>query len=196
MAFKCNSKKDGAKNAQDTNSNLYLAKFLSNYQVIEGPVYTKADVILVSKDWYEVYVPKYGLEKKFHIEDLPTVQSFFDKGTNKLDIFWKQGVPVTMHNEEKIYAQERIRKDDYSDEEVDALTDDEIPMEALTINDLIESDKGLVPPVILEENTCLQRLGMFSKITVRIQVNDERSPPIINVYPVNPFSGESVIEMV
>lgn len=191
MTFKCNSKKDAAKNAQDTNSGLYLAKYLLNHQATKGAVYTKADVISVSKDIYEVYVPLYGLEKKFHVEDLPTEQHYFDKDTKKLDIFWKAGVPVSMHNEEKIYAQERIRKDDYSDDDIE----DEIPMESLTLNETIEDTDLLVPPVVLEENTCLQRLGMFSKITVRIQVNDERSPPIINVYPVNPFSGETVVEM-
>ncbi|KAI7895142.1 uncharacterized protein EV154DRAFT_413823 [Mucor mucedo] len=194
MTFKCNSKKDAAKNAQDTNIGLYLAKYLSNYQETKGPVYTKADVIYVGKETYEVYVPLYGLEKKFHVEDLPTEQHYYDKETHKLDIFWKAGVPVTMHNEEKMYAQRRILKDDYSDDDLDV----DIPIESLTlkdVDDMVENDDLLVPPVVLEENTCLQRLGMFSRITVRIQVNDERSPPIINVYPVNPFSGESVVEI-
>lgn len=209
LSFHCNSKRDGAKNAQDRNTDMYLARYLSNLESQNGPVYTKADVIMVTKDTYEIYVPEYGIEKKFHVEDLPTESHFFDKFENSLDIFWKRGQPVTMHNEEKIYAQERIRKDDYSDDEEENEDSDssglspgeelEKNLEKLTLKEnkaapreKITTTDELIPAVVLEPKTCLQRLKMFSSIDVRIQINMDRSPPIINVYPVNPFSGEEV----
>lgn len=205
LSFHCNNKKDGAKAAQDNNIQMYLARYLSNQESLHGPIYTKADVIKVMKGQYEIYVPEYGLEKKFHVEDLPTENHYFDKLDNSLDIFWKRGVPVTMHNEEKIYAQERIRNDDYSDSSSSSVEEEEEEEESSLENGMnamalnaeperrkITSDQELIPPVVLEPKTCLQRLKMFSTIGVRIQINMDRSPPIINVYPVNPFSGEEV----
>jgi protein SSD1 len=195
ISFECNSKKDGAKNAQDVNIELYLSKYLNTVEQRDGPIYKKADVIVVGKDTYDVYVPEYGIEKRMYLRDLPIEQYYFDKNTLALDIFWKRGVPVTMHNEEKMYAQERVRKDDYGDDsedELDQVTDSltALAMKELEVlEDTVNAD-DLVHPVILEENTCMQRIQMFSVIDVRIQVNMERSPPIINVYPVNPFSGE------
>jgi protein SSD1 len=199
ISFDCNSKKDGAKNAQEVNIELYLSKYLSMIEERDGPVYKKADVIVVGKDTYDVYVPEYGIERRMYLKDLPIEQHFFDKNTLALDIFWKRGVPVTMHNEEKMYAQERIRKDDYSDDsDEEEITDS---LQALAMKELEVVAEGtvnandLVRPVILEENTCMQRIQMFSVIDVRLQVNMERSPPIINVYPVNPFSGETPITL-
>jgi protein SSD1 len=161
----------------------------------EGSIYTKADVISIGKEVYEVYVPALGLEKKIFIQSLPTEQHHYDKKTQTLDIFWKHGVPVSMINEEKIYAQERIRKDDYSDEEEEEEQDDLVDsFDTLSVNESSNNKELLEPSVILEPVTGLQRIRMFSNINVRIQVNMDISPPIINIYPVNPFSGETVIE--
>lgn len=195
ISFECNSKKLYAKYAQEANIELYLSKYLAMVEQRDGPVYKKADVFVVGKDTYDVYVPEYGIEKRIYLKDLPIEHHYFDKHTLALDIFWKRGVPVTMHNEEKMYAQERIRKDDYSDaseDELDQITDSLTALatkEVEVLEETVNAD-DLVPPVVLEENTCMQRIQMFSVIDVRIQVNMERSPPIINVYPVNPFSGE------
>lgn len=165
------------------------------------PLYTQGVVISVEKEVFEVYVPKFGLEKKFFLEALPTEGFQFDKSAHALDIFWKQGVPVSMHNEEQIYARERVRKDDYSDDEVEdkdveeeddgEFVDD---FDRLNISEdrIRKNDSELVPPIILDASTGLQKLKMFSSVDIRIQVNMTLSPPIVNIYPVNPFSGEQV----
>lgn len=195
IAFNCNTKKDAAKNAQDENSLLYLAKYLVQMEEKTGPVYKKATVIVVGKQFYDIHLPEYGLEKRVHMDGLPVDKFNFDKNTLALDIFWKRGVPVTMHNEEKIYAQQRERADDYSDEEDEEEKQVEDSLAALSMQEPKEynmkvNEDDLIPPVILDETTCMQTIKMFSVIDVRVQVNMERSPPIINLYPVNPFSGE------
>lgn len=197
IAFECNTKKDGAKNAQDNDIMIYLCRYLTMMEKLNGPVYTKADVIIVSKETYEVCVPEYGLEKRIHLKDLPVSRFDFDKTKLSLNIFWKRGVPVTMRNEEKMYA-ERVTKEDYSSEDDD---DDEVdengdPLDSLARMTLQEPSRdkvvdagALIPPVILNEETCMQTISMFSQIDVRLQINNLVSPPMINIYPVNPFSG-------
>lgn len=200
IAFHCNSKKEGARGAQDGSVNVYLAKYLFNLEMSSGcPIYAEGVVIAVENEVFEVYIPKFGLERKFHLEALPTERYHFDKTTQTLDIFWKQGVPVTMHNEEQIYARERVRKDDYSDEEIEDKSEedegdfvDDFDRLDLDESKVLNSDSDLVPPVVLDASTGLQRLKMFSSIDIRIQVNMTHSPPIVNIYPVNPFSGEQV----
>ncbi|KAI8329913.1 hypothetical protein BD560DRAFT_416603 [Blakeslea trispora] len=199
ISFLCNAKKDGAKNAQDTDSTVYLAKYLWQKEQSTGPIYKKADVIVVSKDTFEVYIAEYGIEKRIYLKDLPVERYHFDKHSLALDIYWKRGEPVTMHNEEKIYAQQSSQSDDFSDsdEEEDEFDKVEDSLAGLLLQDAPAYDPDhtvnaddLIPPVVLDPETCLQQLKMFSTIDVRLQVNMERLPPIINIYPVNPFSGE------
>ncbi|CAO0790682.1 unnamed protein product [Mucor circinelloides] len=199
IAFECNTKKDAAKNAQDSDIMIYLCRYLTMMEKLNGPVYTKADVITVSKETYEVCVPEYGLEKRIHLKDLPVSGFDFDKTKLSLNIFWKRGVPVTMRNEEKMYA-ERVNKDDYSSEdgeEEDEVDENGDPLDSFARMTLKESkgDKvvdaaDLIPPVILDEETCMQTISMFSQVDVRLQISNLVSPPMINIYPVNPFSGE------
>ncbi|OBZ83463.1 DIS3-like exonuclease 2 [Choanephora cucurbitarum] len=195
ISFLCNAKKDGAKNAQDTDSTVYLAKYLWQRERSTGPIYKKADVIVVSKDTFEVYIAEYGIERRIYLKGLPVQKYHFDKHTLALDIYWKRGEPVTMHNEEKIYAQERTPSDDFSDsddEEEDRAIEDSLAGLLLQDTPAYDPDHtvnadDLIPPVILDSESCLQQLKMFSTIDVRLQVNMDRIPPIINIYPVNPF---------
>lgn len=201
IAFECNTKRDGAKNAQENDTMIYLCRYLTMMEKLNGPVYTKADVITVSKETYEVCVPEYGLEKRIHLKDLPVARFDFDKTKLSLNIFWKQGVPVTMRNEEKMYA-ERVAKDDYSsgdddDEDEEEVDENGDPLDSFARMTLQESNRdkikdasALIPPVILDQETCMQTISMFSQIDVRLQINNLVSPPMINIYPVNPFSGE------
>ncbi|KAI8356699.1 hypothetical protein EDC96DRAFT_515217 [Choanephora cucurbitarum] len=189
ISFLCNAKKDGAKNAQDTDSTVYLAKYLWQMEQSTGPIYKKADVIVVSKDTFEVYIAEYGIERRIYLKGLPVQKYHFDKHTLALDIYWKRGEPVTMHNEEKMYAQERTPSDDFSDSEDEAIEDS---LAGLLLQDRPAYDHtvnadDLIPPVVLDPESCLQQLKMFSTIDVRLQVNMDRIPPIINIYPVNPF---------
>lgn len=169
--------------------------------MINGAVFVKANVIAVAKDNYEIHVPKYGLEGKFRLKDLPIQQFEYRNGV--LEIHWKPGVPVPMHNNESSTL-ETNGNDDNEEEEQDKEDDEEeldkedeeeefgiVPkldqvMSALSVT----NDKNVVK---FEEIPCLQLLAVFSEIDVRIQVNETRSPPIINLYPVNPFSEEIVI---
>ncbi|GAA5807201.1 hypothetical protein MFLAVUS_000556 [Mucor flavus] len=186
ITFTCNTKKDGARKAQDSSINLYLAKYLARCEMVKGAVFVKANVIAVAKDSYEIHVPKYGLESKFRLKDLPIQQFEYRNGV--LEIHWKPGVPVPMHNNESSTLETNGNGDDEEDEEEECEIIPELDqlMSALSVT----NDKDAVK---FEEIPCLQLLAVFSKIDVRIQVNETRSPPIINLYPVNPFCEEIVM---
>ncbi|KAI8982610.1 hypothetical protein BDB01DRAFT_793390 [Pilobolus umbonatus] len=198
IAISCNMAKSNAQNAQETNSNLYLAIYLNRCELNYGPIYTKATVIIVSKNSYDVYIPEYGLQRRIHLSILPLQRSQFNKFENKLSVYWKRDIPVTMINEEKLYAMNKIMEEYSDEEEIDdyELVED---MRILNMNPArveISTANELIPKVELDEETCMQSIQMFSPVNIRIQVNIEISPPCINVYPVNPFckNQDEIIE--
>ncbi|KAI9357436.1 hypothetical protein BD770DRAFT_344738 [Pilaira anomala] len=197
ISIKCNTKKDGSRNAQDASTNLYLAKYLIQYEKDHGPIITVGRVISVGKDAFEVLVPKYGLEAKFRLRDFP-VQSF-ESHDGMMDIFWKVNVPVSMYNHKTTTISEESEEDEEEAEEVEEVKEEANEEESEKVKEEADKEKELVEKVTnmldqaeIKENTCLQQLAIFSEIDVRIQVNSTRSPPIINVYPVNPFCEETI----
>ncbi|RCH95910.1 hypothetical protein CU097_003871 [Rhizopus azygosporus] len=199
IAFSCNEKRTRAKSAEDADAKLHLANYLYKYEYEHGPIYKKAVVIMTGKSMFEVYVEEYGLEAKIYMQSLPVHKFSFDKNTLQLVIFWKKDIPVTMHNEEKAYAQVKVRQDDYGSDEDEGEDDVEDDMEKLLQDNLenlkistqkkgIKSTSDLIPPEMIDASACTQTIQMFSLIDVRIQVNIDASPPFINVYPVNPFA--------
>ncbi|ORE01755.1 RNB-domain-containing protein [Rhizopus microsporus var. microsporus] len=199
IAFSCNEKRTRAKSAEDADAKLHLANYLYKYEYEHGPIYKKAVVIMTGKSMFEVYVEEYGLEAKIYMQSLPVHKFSFDKSTLQLVIFWKKDTPVTMHSEEKAYAQVKIRQDDHSSDEDEGEDDVEDDMEKLLQDNLenlkistqkkgIKSTSDLIPPEMIDASACTQTIQMFSLIDVRIQVNIDASPPFINVYPVNPFA--------
>ncbi|KAG1458790.1 hypothetical protein G6F46_006495 [Rhizopus delemar] len=199
-AYACNQKKLGAKLAQDADTKLYLATYLHKCEQQHGPIYKKAVVIMTGKSLFEIYIPEYGIESRIYMHGLPVKKFAFDKNTLQLTIFWKKDIPVTMHNEEKIYAEIRVRDGGYSDDsdadEEDEYDDDMEKLLSEGIDHLklskerkeIKSSAELIPPVMIDTSECTQCIQMFSVIDVRLQVNMEVSPPYINVYPLNPFA--------
>ncbi|KAG1472691.1 hypothetical protein G6F56_001389 [Rhizopus delemar] len=218
IAHSCNIKKQGAKSAQDSDTKLYLATYLNNQEQTNGPIYKKGVIIMTGKRAFEVYIPEYGIESRIYMHSLPVKKFSFDKYTLQLTISWKKDIPVTMHNEEKLYAEMRSREEESSDDEDENKEGDENKedgenkkdgenkedeydddmekhladrVEYLKLSNehkKIESATELIPPVVIDESEFTQRIQMFSLIDVRLQVNMEVSPPYINVYPLNPFA--------
>lgn len=188
IASDCNRKRDGAQNAQDLNSLLYLGVYLNNLEVKHGPVHSRAIIVSIRKKGFDLYLPEYGLEKSIGLNRLPIENSIFDKHRYILSLFWKRGVPVTMHNEEKIYAQ---NKRPNFEEEEDMDEEDELDLSGLALDGDIQFP---VKP-FFNNQTCMQELRMFSPMDVRIQVNMSVSPPYINVYPINHFADLNDAEL-
>ncbi|KAI9486448.1 MAG: hypothetical protein EXX96DRAFT_473668 [Benjaminiella poitrasii] len=186
----CNERKEAAKNAQDMNIQLYLAHYLHMLEVeTEKPIVCTAIVTQVLKDAFDILVPEYGLEKRIHVDSLPIEKFVVDAQKNHLFIYWKEGVEANWEWDEN------RRLDESYIEPSGKLLDHE------TVSDIIEVDNDesvaskksvKVPDELLSDNliddeTKMQRFEPLSKLTVRIQVNVDRSPPVINIYPVNPF---------
>lgn len=175
-ASHCNERKEGAKNSQDMNIQLYLSHYLHMVEEEKKePILCTAIITQVLKDCFEILVPEYGLEKRIHMDALPIERFVHDPHKNALSAYWKEGVES---NREWDLA--RKLDEDYVEPSGTQIhtkggkSAKDIPEELLNDN-LIDKEKKS------------QRFEPFSKVTVRIQVNVERSPPVVNIYPVNPF---------
>jgi protein SSD1 len=175
-ASHCNERKEGAKNSQDMNIQLYLSHYLHMVEEEKKePILCTAIITQVLKDCFEILVPEYGLEKRIHMDALPIERFVHDPHKNALSAYWKEGVES---NREWDLA--RKLDEDYVEPSGTQIhtkggkSAKDIPEELLNDN-LIDKEKKS------------QRFEPFSKVTVRIQVNVDRSPPVVNIYPVNPF---------
>ncbi|KAI9030128.1 hypothetical protein CLU79DRAFT_734178 [Phycomyces nitens] len=192
IATNCNRKRDGAKLAQDNNIQLYLARYLYNLEKVKE-ITQLAIVVSINKSSYNIHIPEYGIEKRIHMDSLPLTGFEYTKGS--LEMFWKRGVMPSRDLEEKLYEQPRQR-DDFSDDEDEEDEEDEAAKDQAAVEKAF-ADMALKEPSApmvaksgsseLDESRCMQRVKVFTNLDVRIQVNMLVSPPIINVYPLNPF---------
>lgn len=183
-ASHCNERKEGAKNSQEQNIQLYLSHYLHMVETkTEKPVLATAIITHVLKDCFEILVPDYGLEKRVHMDALPIERFVYDPHKIALSVYWKEGVESN-----RAFDQGRKLDEDYIEPSGIQLYVEGDP------NDEDQASKAIykIPDELLSENLIdrekkMQRFEAFTKIDVRIQVNVERSPPIVNIYPVNPF---------
>lgn len=191
-ASHCNERKEGAKNSQDMNIQLYLAHYLHMIEKQnQKAVICTAIVTQVLKDCFEILVPEYGLEKRVHMDALPIEKFVYDPHKNALAAYWKEGIESNRewdHNRklDENYVEPSGTQLNYGvdSNEIEDEQDNDYSVASKIAYDI---PKELLSDNLIDESTKMQRFESFSKLTVRIQVNVERSPPIINIYPVNPF---------
>jgi protein SSD1 len=183
-ASHCNDRKEGAKNSQDQNIQLYLYHYLHMLEEESKQcVIRPAIVTQVLKDCFEILVPDFGLEKRVHMDALPIERFVYDPQRNALAAYWKEGVESNRE-----WDQARRLDEDYVEPSGTQLyLDEDSNDESATIKPVYKMYDELLSDNLIDNATKMQRFEPFSKITVRIQVNVERSPPIVNIYPVNPF---------
>jgi protein SSD1 len=92
IAQQCNVKRDAAKLAQEQSQHLYLCLLLHDLTVRYGPVVREATVVGVLDAAFDVVVPEFGIEKRVHLDQIPTEHHTFDERTNELSIYWRKGV--------------------------------------------------------------------------------------------------------
>lgn len=174
----CNERKEGAKNSQDSNIQLYLYHYLHMLETqTQKPVVCSAIVTQVLKDCFEVLVPEYGIERRIHMDSLPINKFVHDGLKNHLSVFWKEGVEANRGYDEK-------RKIDENHVQPEgASTEDDNEEELKTV----KLTEGVSSKSVVDKEKKSQTFTTFCNLDVRIQVNVERSPPIVFVYPVNPF---------
>ncbi|CAO3598818.1 unnamed protein product [Absidia cylindrospora] len=203
IALRCNRKKDGAKNAQEADIMLYLADYLTMLEKEEGTQVERAVVIGVNKKRFDVYVPKYGLEYCIQPGALPMQDFVFDDG--RLDLFWKEGIPVNAAYFEKARERKWDDADDYNDEDNIENTDDNEGTQAADNNDVDQITRRLsntsvassnkndedlprkLHPASLDKDKCMQSIDMLATINVHVIPDKSQTPPRIHIFPINPF---------
>ncbi|KAI7875184.1 RNB-domain-containing protein [Lichtheimia hyalospora FSU 10163] len=176
IALECNRNRDSAKNAQDMSSQLYLAHYLHNLQKSKGAIIRSAVVVQVYSEAVDIIVPEYGIEKRIHMDSLPIHQHKFDTNDMTLLVHWKQGVPVPTHETDN---NAQVVSEDEDDSDNDSCHG--IPIAKA-------SEVAHTPNQHLNKEQATQLFKVFTKFDVLIQANVAKSPPIINVYLVNPFA--------
>ncbi|KAI8372728.1 uncharacterized protein BYT42DRAFT_500545 [Radiomyces spectabilis] len=194
VALQCNRKKDGAKNAQDQHIQLYLSRFLYRLQETQGPIVRSAIVLLVAKDAFEIFVPEYALEKRIYTDSLPLEREAFNATDMSLSIYWKEGAVLNRETADQIRRENDGKKSESDDSDREANGADDYVEEAEDDAEGPLSGKTAlkIPDNMLEENrlddkTRMQYLKAFTRLDVLIQVDMDRSPPVVHIYPVNPF---------
>lgn len=176
IALECNRNRDAAKNAQDMSSQLYLAHYLHKLQKTKGAIIRSAVVVQVYSEAVDIIVPEYGIEKRIHVDSLPVHQHKFNTNDMSLLLYWKKGVPVPTHETENNV---QIASEDENDSDNDSCHG--IPIAKA-------SEVAHTPSQCLDKEQGTQLFKVFTKFDVLIQANVVKSPPIINVYLVNPFA--------
>jgi protein SSD1 len=203
MALQCNRKKDGAKNAQESDIMLYLTQYLSHLEHTHGTQTEKAVVIGVNKQRFDIYVPKYGLEYCVQLGALPLQAHVFDKG--RLDLVWKAGVQANAgyfdaardrkcdddddddddDNDEEDDNDEK--NDDDPDEKQGAMEEDQLTTKLADIT----VDPTPLPRKLhcatLDSDKCKQSIDLLATIDVHVIPDKSQTPPRIHIFPINPF---------
>lgn len=77
VAQQCNIKKDAARTAQEQSAHLFLCVLISDLTKRYGPVIRPAKVIGVLDQAFDVLVSEFGIEKRVHVDQMPTDVSRF-----------------------------------------------------------------------------------------------------------------------
>lgn len=185
--------KERARSAQDMSIHLYLARYLSEMEKNQGPVVRKGIVMAVHPQAVDIYVSEFGLERRIFLEHLPLEGYGFEDNHRTVVLQWKPGVLVDMQSQlERLQRSSKNQSNlsrqqqqtDINDEDNDGSesSEDEVPDKTIP---QIPAQTLTVSP--LDQAKCTQKLKVFATLDVRLQVNSQRSPPFINVYPMNPF---------
>ncbi|BGP50054.1 Translational repressor [Rhodotorula kratochvilovae] len=94
VAQTCNIKKDAARQAQEQSQHLFLCVLIDDLTKRYGPVVRYGTVIGVLDQAFDVLVSEFGVEKRVHVDQMPTESTVHDERENTLQIFWKKGVDV------------------------------------------------------------------------------------------------------
>jgi protein SSD1 len=201
IAQQCNIKKDGAKNAQDASIQLYLAEYIHRQTQLHGPMYCEATVVAVLDSAYEIFIPEYGIEKRLHLDRMALTKSTYDLPNHTLILTW-QADATEMNNTEAEKPVLNFDDDDTCDEEdlVKALESKLLMREVETTDsdNALSQDRSVDSSVSNNKKPShstaassplsdgIQIIKVFEKVKVRLEVDINKTPPMVNVHSVNP----------
>ncbi|GAA5893856.1 hypothetical protein JCM6882_003112 [Rhodosporidiobolus microsporus] len=94
VAQTCNIKKEAARLAQEQSQHLFLCHLIADLTKRYGPVIRYGTVIGVLDQAFDVLVSEFGVEKRVHVDQMPTESTVHNEHDNSLQIFWQRGVDV------------------------------------------------------------------------------------------------------
>ncbi|GAA5864874.1 hypothetical protein JCM3774_004257 [Rhodotorula dairenensis] len=217
VAATCNTKKDAARLAQEQSQHLFLCILIEDLTKRYGPVVRYGTVIGVLDQAFDVLVSEFGVEKRVHMDQIPTESTVYDERENALQIFWKRGVDVLAYLTEtgedehlkrlRATAQHHAKlmeADSGKGEAESALFDDEDDEG----EDGKEAARGAAKRVLdteqhrksrdrtaltfeglsSENGHCSQTVQVLQRVPVVISADCSRSPPVIRMTACNPYA--------
>lgn len=218
VAATCNTKKDAARLAQEQSQHLFLCILIEDLTKRYGPVIRYGTVIGVLDQAFDVLVSEFGVEKRVHMDQIPTESTVYDERENALQIFWKRGVDVLAYLTEtgedehlkrlRATAQHHAKlmeADNGKGEAESALFDDEDdeddeeeesgPKSAAkrvldTEQHRKSRDRGALTfeGLSSENGHCSQTVQVLQRVPVVISADCSRSPPVIRMTACNPYA--------
>ena len=185
IAYACNYRREMSKVAEELSRHLYLARYLNRTQ---KETIKTAVVVAVTEHHFDVYLHEYGLQRRLYAQDYPLENYEYCNDDSSLVLYWERGVPVDMESQfKRHYQRDNMRSADFKPRgEMDSKNKGKgkVNPTPVPMRESITS----VRPAPLDRTLCSQRLAIFTTLQVKLEVNSQRSPPVINMYPTNPFS--------
>ena len=92
IADECNRKRELARAAQEASQHFYLCRYISRQitaSETQAPLECEAVVVWLEKDWIDVVLPEYGIERRFFLAKMAVEDYSYDKDENQISIGWK-----------------------------------------------------------------------------------------------------------
>ncbi|SCV73957.1 BQ2448_6387 [Microbotryum intermedium] len=214
IASMCNIKKMNAKLAQEQSQHLMLCVLVHDLTKRYGPVIRPAVVIGVLDQAFDVLVVEFGIEKRVHVDQMPTESTQYDEHDNSLSIYWKRNVEVLgwlaeknndehllrirdqaefharglgNHADKKSKAESALFDDDEDNEEsADGQRKRSVRMTGQRLKSLNKSP--LKFEGLSDRNQhCMQTVRELQTVPVVITSDMTKSPPVIKVHAINPY---------
>ncbi|KAL1921716.1 uncharacterized protein VTP21DRAFT_10358 [Calcarisporiella thermophila] len=195
-AEQCNAREEMARHALRASHHLHLCAYLSR-----EPITCDALVMAVEAEAFDVLVPRYGVEKRVHLDQMPLERSVYADGALKLS--WQAGVD-TLERARREMEERRNREkgvevlEEEEDEEEESSEGEdgeivELGTEASksglksTGAEAAKKEDRVVADDDGKEMPNSQVLRVFSSLRVVLTVEDTKYPPVVRLTVVNPY---------
>ncbi|RXW24698.1 hypothetical protein EST38_g1159 [Candolleomyces aberdarensis] len=217
VAQQCNIKRDSASLAEQQSTHLFLCVMISDLTARYGPVVRQAKVIGVLDAAFDVLVPEFGIEKRVHVDQMPIENHVYDEHTHTLQIYWSDKDVITWlaensddehlkkvkQNAEQHAVKMEVASRSHHDESAlfdeDDEDEDEIVLGRSDVAEVKETSKQRLLSIakempqfeglrVLPTGHKIQDIRELMTVPVIVTADLTKSPPVIKVYSVNPYS--------
>ncbi|KAL4241972.1 DIS3-like exonuclease 2 [Abortiporus biennis] len=220
VAQQCNIKRDSAQLAEEQSAHLFLCILISDLTQRYGPVVRQAKVVGVLDAAFDVLVPEFGIEKRVHVDQMPIDNHVYDEHSHSLNIYWSDRDVITwlaensddehlkkvkqnaeqhavkmevasrsVHDEKALFDE-----DDADDDEIILGRENKQAVDVETSKQRLLSKAGGYPVFEGLKTTPaghkIQEIREMMTVPVIVTADLTKSPPVIKVYSVNPYSAQ------